>query len=201
MRQRMKRRLLLIPFAALAVAACAGQPMKYYTLLAPPAGAPDVAEAIWVDLMPVSVPVQVDAPQLVVRHGSGQLALLERQQWAGPLDAEIRDALAAELAQRAGLRDAHTLAAPKGQALYRLKLDVQRFDSMPGRAVHWEAAWSLNGTGEQALSLACGFRLTEPVGAGYPAMVEGHQRVVAKLAAQIAAVLDAVKSGAVPGCH
>lgn len=201
MRQAMKRRLLLVPFAGLAVVACAAQPMKYYTLLAPPAAAPDIAEAIWVDLMPVSVPVQVDAPQLVVRQGNGQLALLERQQWVGPLDAEIRDALSAELAQRAGLRDAHTLAAPKGQALYRLKLDVQRFDSIPGRAVHWEAAWSLNGTGEQALSLACGFRLTEPVGAGYPAMVEGHQRVIARLAAQIAAVLEAVKSGAAPDCR
>lgn len=201
MKQGMKRRLLLIPFAVLALAACAGQPMKYYTLLAPPAAAPGIAEMIWVDLMPVSVPVQVDAPQLVVRQGSGQLALLERDQWAAPLDAEIRDALAAELSQRAGVRDAHTLAVPKGQPLYRLKLDVQRFDSIPGRAVHWEAAWSLSGTGEQTLSLACGFRLTEPVGAGYPAMVEGHQRVIAKLAAQIAAVLDAVKGGAVPVCR
>ena len=200
MRQPPKRCLLLTPLVALLLSACAGQPMKYYTLLAPPAAAAGTAEAIWVDLMPVSVPVQVDAPQLVVRQGSGQLALLEREQWAGPLDAEIRDALAAELAQRAGVRDAHTLAAPRGAALYRLKLDVQRFDSIPGRAVHWEAAWSLNGTGEQGLSLACGFRRTEPVGAGYPAMIEGHQRVIAKLAAQIAAVLDAVKGGAAPGC-
>jgi uncharacterized lipoprotein YmbA len=198
----MKRRPLLIPFVALALVACAAQPMRYYTLVAPPSPTPTPAAAIWVDLMPVSVPAQVDAPQLVVRQGSGQLALLERDQWAAPLDAEIRDALAAELSRRAGVRDAHTLAAPKGQALYRLKLDVQRFDSIPGRAVHWDTAWSLNGAGEQTLSLACSFSATETVESGYPAMVEGHQRIVAKLAVQIAAVLDAVRQGtAVPVCR
>lgn len=191
----MKSLLSLLAVTLLAGCASVTAP-SYYTLSAP-ASAPPAATARWIDVLAVSVPAQVDMPQLVVRQGDASLALLERQQWASPLDAEIRGALVAALAAQ-GIRDTHALPPPAEVPLYRLKLDLQVFETMPGRAVRWEGAWSLRGAGGGAKGgPTCAFAAQEPVGAEPAEMVAGHQRVLRRLAAQVAAALSA---GTVPAC-
>lgn len=181
---------------ALLLSACASAPApRYFTLSAPSAAAP-AAPARWIDVQSVSVPLQLDTPQLVVRQGDASLALLERQQWASPLDAEIRGALVAALAAQ-GIRDIHALPPPADTPLHRLKLELQAFETMPGRAVRWEGVWSLRGSGGAKPSLTCAFSAQEPVGAQTEEMVAGHQRLLRRLAGQIAAVLA---PGAAPAC-
>lgn len=183
--------------AALLLAGCASMSApRYYTLAAPPGAPAPAATPRWIDVLPVSVPVQLDTPQLVVRQGDTSLVLLEGQQWASPLDAEIRGALVASLAAR-GIRDVHALPVPADAPLHRLKLDLQAFETMPGRAVRWEAVWSLRGLGGGKSSLTCTFAAQEAVGTDYAGMVAGHQLLLRRLAAQVAAALE---SGAAPGC-
>ncbi|HSW12997.1 MAG TPA: PqiC family protein [Solimonas sp.] len=175
----------------LSLAACAAAPVQLYTLASPATAVAPAAAPRWLDVMPVGVPAAVDVPQLVVRHGTGELALLERQQWAAPLSAEIRSALVAELARQAGVRDVHGLPAPADVPLSRLRLDVQAFETVPGRHVRWEAVWSLRGVGAPTPALTCVFSAEEPAAAGHAAAVEAHQRVLRRLAGQLASALKA----------
>ena len=60
----------------------------------------------------VRVPAQVDQPELVVRQGAGELALVETRQWIAPLKDEIRGALSAALTQRLHAHDVAGVSAP-----------------------------------------------------------------------------------------
>jgi uncharacterized lipoprotein YmbA len=188
--------VLPLTLLVLLLSACASAPApRYFTLSAPPAASP-AAPPRWIDVQAVSVPLQVDTPQLVVRQGDASLALLERQQWASPLDAEIRGALVTALAAQ-GIRDIHALPPPPETPLHRLKLELQAFETVPGRGVRWEGVWSLRGTGGAKAGLTCAFAVQEAAGADTAELVAGHQRLLRRLAGQIAAALA---SGAGPAC-
>src|SRR3546814_6694551 len=114
------------------------------------------------------------------------MARLGSERWIAPLDDEVRRALSADLARELHSQDVSGLPG-NGKPLLRIKLDLRRFDSQPGGYALIEGAWSvrlLHGT--QPAMLACTSRISETVGPGYPALVEGHQRALGQLAAQIA---------------
>lgn len=188
---------------ALGLAGCASAPLHYYTLLAP-AGAATVAATpapYPFELLPVAVPAQVDVPQLVVREGGQGMLPLNDQRWIAPLGDEIRGALAADLARQLGVADMSGLPG-NGAPRLRIKLDVRRFESVPGNHALIDAAWSLRltgGSGGQD-ALSCSSRISEPVGAGYDALVAGHQQALATLAARIATTARAYEAGARPAC-
>jgi hypothetical protein len=193
--------------AALLLAACASAPVHYYTLVAP-AGATagglvapaSAAPSLPFELMPVGVPAQVDQPQLVVREGGQGVALLGSERWIAPLGDEVRSALSADLARELRSTDVSGLPG-NGKPLLRIKLDLRRFDSAPGSYALVDGAWSVRLLhGAQAAALACTSRISEAVGPGYPALVEGHQRAIAQLAAQIAAAARALGAGQAPAC-
>lgn len=188
--------------AALSLAGCASAPLRYYTLVAPAAEAPAASPAPYpFELLPVDVPAQVDVPQLVVREGGQGMLPLGGQRWIAPLNEEIRGALAADLARSLGVADLSGLPG-NGAPRLRIKLDVRRFDSVPGQWALIDAAWSLRltgGSGGQDV-LVCSSRVSEPVGAGYDALVQGHQRALAELAARIATAARAYEAGQAPAC-
>ena len=203
-------RHLWIAAAGLLLAACASAPLHYYTLVAPadesagglvaPAAEASVAPSPSFELLPVGVPAQVDQPQLVVREGGQGVALLGSERWIAPLGDEVRSALSADLARELHSADVSGLPG-NGKPLLRIKLDVRRFDSAPGSYALIESAWSvrlLHGT--RPAALACSSRISEAVGPGYPALVQGHQRAIARLAAQIATAARALGGGQSPAC-
>ncbi|HWX67255.1 MAG TPA: PqiC family protein [Rhodanobacter sp.] len=192
--------------AALALAACASAPLHYYTLVAPAdesAGglvAQSAIPSLPFELLPVSIPAQVDQPQLVVREGGQGVALLGSERWIAPLSDEVRSALSADLARELHSQDVSGLPG-SDKPLLRIKLDLRRFDSQPGSYALIEAAWSvrlLRGT--QPVALACTSRINEAVGSGYDALVQGHQRALGALAAQIAMVARSLGHGQPPVC-
>ena len=190
----------------LALAACASAPLHYYTLVAPDAGAPPAAPVpdLSFELLPVSVPAQVDQPQLVVRSGAQGMQLLNGERWIAPLADELRGALAADLARTLPARDASGLAAGN-QPRLRIKFDVRRFDSQPGEYALLAGTWSVRQVGaargdRAETTLACADSVRENVGAGYPALVEGHQRALARVAAHIAVAARAVAAGQTATC-
>ncbi|WP_426702472.1 PqiC family protein [Rhodanobacter sp. Col0626] len=195
--------------AILALAACASSPLHYYTLVAPADSSgpvPDEASpSPPFELLPVGVPAQVDQPQLVVRQGAQGMAPLDSERWIAPLGDEVRSALSADLARQLHSQDVTGMVGsdrPGGdKPLLRIKLDLRRFDSQPGGYALIEGAWSvrlLHGT--RTGTLGCTSRISEAVGSGYDALVQGHQRAIGRLAAQIAATARALGNGQTPVC-
>lgn len=186
----MRARHLLGGVLTLALGACASAPVHYYTLIAPATdgGAPTETTApIQFELLAVGVPAQVDQPQLVVRQGEQGVAILQGERWIAPLGDEVRGALSADLARDLHARDVTGLP-DNGRPLLRIKLDLRRFDSQPGAYALIDAAWSLRlPNSANSTSLVCNTRVSESVGSGYDALVQGHQRALAQLAGQIAA--------------
>ena len=185
---------------ALGLAACASQPAHYYTLIAP-AQAPAVSAmraGFEFELMPIGIPAQVDQPQLVIRQGGQGVAPLGGERWIAPLAEEVHGALAADLAEALHTQDATGLPGG-GPPRLRIKVDLRRFDSAPGDYALIDAAWSLRQLQGEA-AIACSSQIREPVGGGYDALVEGHQRALARLAGQIAQVAGAVAAGQSAGC-
>lgn len=190
----------------LLLSACASAPMHYYTLV-PSAGsdvrgmaAPASVASLPFELLPVGVPAQVDQPQLVVRQGGQSVVLLNDRRWIAPLGDEVRSALSADLARALGSQDVSGLPG-SGEPRLRIKLDLRRFDSQPGRYALIEGAWSVRVThAERAGVLACTSQLRETVGPGYDALVQGHQRAIAALAGQIAAAARQLAGGQVAEC-
>ena len=194
---------------ALTLAGCASAPLHYYTLV-PPATDPtsDVASpspgmaSLPFELLPVTVPAQVDQPQLVVRSGSQGVALLNGERWIAPLGDELRSALSTDLARQLHSQDVSALPANDKPRL-RIKLDVRRFDSLPGSYALIDGSWSVrvvHGANDQGGALSCNSRVSETVGAGYDALVQGHQRAIARLAAQIAVAAQSLGNGQTPAC-
>jgi uncharacterized lipoprotein YmbA len=191
--------------AALTLAACASAPLHYYTLV-PPANEPmdeaavPATAALPFELLPVGVPAQVDQPQLVVREDGQTVALLNGERWIAPLGDEVRSALSADLSRELHSEDVSGLTG-NGKPLLRVKLDLRRFDSQPGSYALIEGSWNVRVLhGPHAGVLACSSRISETVGPGYAALVQGHQRAIGQLAAQIAGVARALGNGQVAAC-
>lgn len=188
---------------ALGLSACASAPIHYYTLV-PSASGPStavrtaVAAPFQFELLPVSIPVQVDQPQLVVRQGEQGVALLEGERWIAPLADEVRGALSTDLTRELHTQDVSGLPAT-GQPRLRIKVDLRRFDSVLGNYALIDAAWSLRAlTGETTLT--CTSHIIEPVGPGYDALVQGHQQAFARLAGQIAQAAKPMAAGQKADC-
>ncbi len=210
------RALLAVALAGLV--ACASAPLHYYTLIAPdtvgpaapvqpisadPASATSNRGGLAFELLPVSVPAQVDQPQLVVRDGEQRMLLLDGERWIAPLGDEVRSALAADLARSLPGHDVSGLPAGT-QPRLRIRFDVRRFDSQPGQYAVLGGSWSVrevNGkrTGSDR-SLNCNTTVHESVAPGYPALVQGHQRALSQVARQIATAARALSTGGSAVC-
>jgi uncharacterized protein len=199
----MRARHMLGGALALLLGACASAPMHYYTLIAPVAdnaAHPASGTLLQFELLPVGVPTQDDQPQLVVRQGGQGIAILDSERWIAPLGDEVRGALSADLARALHAQDVTGLP-DNGKPVLRIKLDLRRFDSEPGNYALIDAAWSLRLPGEAGRAvLACSSRISESVGPGYDALVQGHQRALAQLAERIAATARSYAAGQPAGC-
>jgi uncharacterized lipoprotein YmbA len=179
---------LAAAFATLLLGACASTaPTRYYSLLDEPAEAAASAPAakFLIDLQPVGIPAQVDRPQLVVRDGGGVLPL-EQERWIAPLADEARAALSADLARELATTDIAGQPRPAGVTVLSIKIDLRRFDSVPGAYAAVDSVWSLNASGEKSPALVCASSARENVGQGYADLVRGHRHALAQLASRIA---------------
>lgn len=173
---------------------------RYHTLLAPSSAARETVPpfaAAW-ELLPVSMPVQVEQPQLAVRAEDGTMALLESERWVAPLNEEMRAALGDRLSRALGGDGRRSMAATRSG--WRIRVDVKRFDSMPGRAIRLEAHWALLPGDEALRPLRCQTLIEQPVPAGFPALSAAHREAAIQLADAIAATLRRVAAEPTAGC-
>jgi uncharacterized protein len=182
-----------------ALAACSSSPSsRFYTLGGNDAATRTAAPAsFYLEVSPVDMPPQVAKNQMVVQDGSAQVRVLEDERWASLPADEVRRALSADLSQRLGAIDVYGTPHPEGVPVYRVKVNVQRFESSPGRRALIDAVWSVRGVNNQAV-LTCRTLAEQPVDPGYDALVTGHRRAVDQLANEISAGVRTVSSVPAP---
>ena len=181
---------------------CAAGPTTRFHTLMPAAGTagPQVAPtgALAWEVLPVNIPAQVDQPQWVVRAADGSLAVLEQERWIAPLAEEFRAAVTDRLTQILGA----PAASAEPRKRWRVRIDVQRFESSPGREARLEATWTVNSLSETAISLRCRDEFVATATSGdYLALAKAHQQGVAKLADDIGSALKALSAGQLASCR
>jgi len=191
----------LVMVMVMLLGACSSAPpTRFHSLTPPPATGPASPVAVgtlaW-EVLPVTVPIQVDQPQWVVRTVDGSLAVLEQERWIAPIADEIRAAVVDRLTQVLG---APAIAAePRNR--WRIRIDVKRFESAPGREARLEATWTLSSGAEESAALRCHAALVQvPSGSGYLALASGHQQGVTRLADAIGTALKALGAGQPAAC-
>jgi hypothetical protein len=189
----MKARLLALVCLTF-IAACGSAPLvHFHSLLNPPGAltAPSPIVSRW-ELLPVTVPAQVDQPQWLVRMPDETLALLENERWAAPLAEELRAALSDRL--RAQMPPAAQTKA------WRIAVDVRRFESLPGRYARLETEWMVSELESGIVRLRCRNAFEQASAHAYPALAAAHRALVNRLGDVLAASLQRLDAGAAPVC-
>ncbi|MGY6129664.1 PqiC family protein (plasmid) [Paraburkholderia strydomiana] len=189
--------------AVLALAACASPSSRFYTLGgasvgasgSTPAGASSVrtaaAPAWLIEVAPIDVPPQVAKTQLVVQTGPTQVKVLEEERWASLPGDELRRALSTSLTEQLNTIDVYGTAYSDMTPVYRVSVNVQRFESWPGSHALIDAVWSVRAVRSTAV-MTCRSVVSEQVGSGYDSLVDGHRRALQRVSEQVAGALRAM---------
>lgn len=172
-------KILNLPLLALLgmLTACRSDPVHYHTLTplqAGPARAVQTSGNLTMERL--TVPPQVDRNQLVVRQGSNGLAILETDWWGASLSEELQSALVDQLNHRQFSNKAS------------LRVQIQRFDLVPGRYALLEAKWRLRTAlpDREIRELHCQSLLQVSAGGAVGDLVTAQQSNLANLADMIA---------------
>lgn len=152
------------------LAACRSDPIQFHTLT-PAQLSGNTRTTADIQIESLVVPPQVDRPQIVVRQGNTGMAILETDWWGASLVDELRSALLDQMVNN------------NPQRKISVKLDVQRFDSIPGQYALIDVKWRLR-TGDTTL-LPCRSTLQTPSGPSIDELVTAQQNNVKRLAALI----------------
>jgi len=192
----MARRIahLMVPIALLAAAASGcgtTAPSRFYTLdvTAVSDGTAPVGDAIMVG--PVSVPASVDRPEFVLQAAPNRVDVDEFNRWAAPLNDAVAQVVAGDLVKLLGTPNVAAAPLANFDPAYRVTIDVQRFESVPGQSALVEAVWTVHRTagGETRSGRTVA---SEPVqGDGFDALAAAHSRALAKMSVDIAAAISA----------
>lgn len=177
---------------ALAASGCATATARFYTLgsTAAATGAPPLGARILVG--PVSVPSAVDRPQFVVQVDPNRVEIDEFNVWAAPLGEGIARVVANDLGVLLGSKDVAIAGIANFAPDWRVTIDVQRFDSVPGSTVSIDAIWSVTPTASGKKPRAGRSSVQENVaGADYSAIAAAHSRALSKLSGDIATAIRA----------
>jgi uncharacterized lipoprotein YmbA len=191
-----------------ALAGCAASPpVQYYTLVgpegvqAPPERAREgEAPPYLLVVGQVNVPPQSDQPQIMIRQPDGTVAAYYSDRWTAPVPDEIRGALSAALVRDLGVLDVQSLAAPAAAPVWRVQVDVQRFEAVAGGPAVVDATWRIRPSNIQGAALLCRSVVQVPIGGSAPAQaVRALQQATAALASTIATGIRAGGSRAQAG--
>jgi uncharacterized protein len=173
------------------------QPAHYYTLNAmqQPAVHPDFNLRFMVSVGPVILPDSLRRPQIAIRTNDNQMDFSEFHKWAGPLTDETKRILAENL----GILLAEEGATVSTDELpiepdYRVVVNINRFDGMPGETVLLNAVWTIKNPKNQKIIAVNQSLLTEKVsGTSYSDLVSAQSRTLAALSREIAAEINKLR--------
>jgi uncharacterized protein len=193
------RTVLLYVLIAMAAAGCASPQASFYRLSADSTlsatAARPIARAVIVG--PVTVPDLVDRPQIVTRSTDNEVTLNEYARWGAPLASGIADAVAGDLALLlASDRVAAATRAVADPKAWRVRVDIQQFESVPGDAVTIDAHWAVranmpDSADPASLRTMSGRSLVREAvsGPGFDALVAAQSRALGRVSRDIASAM------------
>ena len=183
--------LISIVLAAVVAVGCSTAPAKFYSLSSTSAadGTPPTAVAVMVG--PVTIPASVDQPEFVVQVAANRVQVDEFNRWVAPLGDAIARAVAGDLVVLLGSPEVASNQLANFVPDYRVTIDVQKFESVPGSAATLEAVWtvrkSVGGEIRSGRTVA-----REPVqGQSYDALAAAHSQALAQMSTDIAVAIRA----------
>jgi len=182
-----KIEIFILVTLALLLANCAStRTTQFYTLSPSLTGIGATSTNISVSVGPISIPDDVDRPQIVVRTGPNQVLLAEFDRWASPLKSNIARVIAENLSAMLGTAQVSVFPQSfAAEAAYRVGIDVIRFESELGKGVVLDVLWTVSSrkSGQTQSRRAA---MTEKVqGQGYAEVVAAHSRALGRLSSEI----------------
>lgn len=203
----LSRRVLLSAtlLSAAVLAGCSSSPpARYYTLQPAAQTAPVESRVDYqIEVASVAVPQQVDQPQVMLRpeQGSGPLTPIYSDRWSSSLSDEIRTALSDTLVSSLGALDVSVLAPAPDVPVWRIQVDVQRFDMIVGGPARLDATWRirpLKVTGAKALICRSVVEFPADRIDVVGSLVRAQQQAIVSLANTIAASIQSGGVSAIP---
>jgi uncharacterized lipoprotein YmbA len=193
----MKRLFPILMLCALAAlwAGCASTPSKFYTL-SPTAEPGGTTASYSVAVGPVSVPAMIDRPQMVVSVGPNQVGIDEFNRWASPLQNDMARVVAENLVKILGtpLVSVFRQSTAAG-ASYRVLIDVNRFESTPGKNTTLDAIWTVRCT-KDGRSRSGRTTMSELLAdKSYATLVAAHSHALGRMSNELAGAIRALESG------
>jgi uncharacterized lipoprotein YmbA len=129
----------LIAALALVGACSSSPPARFYTLSDTAPAATPPAGVGWVRIVNVTIPGELDRPELVRRVGANQLSISGLDRWAAPLDQTIRRVLSDDILRR--------VPTPAAGQQYPVSVDIHEFYGDGACNVTLRAAWAVKQSG------------------------------------------------------
>lgn len=180
---------------------CAASGTRYYTLQTVPVVQVPAVQSLpdALNVQAVSLPAQVDRPQLVLAGKNGAaVSVMNDALWLAPLDDEIRLAVATRMSQKLGVPDLNGSVVPDGVTLWSVRLTIHRFDAIYGQNVVVQASWRLarQPVGQdKTLPVICSATVDVPAAASIESTVQAYQQAMQLLGDRIAAQIKAARAG------
>ena len=173
------------------------QPAKYYTLnpMHRPETRPDFKPVFTLSVGPVILPDSLKRPQIATRTSDNQVGFSEFHKWAGPLKDDIKRILAENLSilltdEGATVTTDELLIEPD----YRVVVNINRFDGVPGDTAWLNAVWTLKDQKSQKIVAVTQSLFTEKIsGPDYPDLVNAQSRTLDSLSREIAAEIKKLR--------
>jgi len=179
--------------AALAaiVTACGTAPKESFYTLAGPGSAPAPASSqVSIYVGPVVVPESVDRTPMVVRTGPNEVDIDDFHRWAEPLKTAIPRVVAEHLMRELGTARVMASRASNVPFDYRVSIEIQRLDTSFTEGSTLDALWTITSTKGGTPPRTGRTVATERApSADHAGVAAAHSRVIARLAADIAAAL------------
>ncbi len=181
----------------LILTACGGRtpPANFYTLqpVEQSAMGKSLPEDLALAIGPVAIPADVDRPEIVVREADNQISFSDYQRWAGPLRSGIASVIAQNVSS---LLDTERVTSFARENIFhpthRVVININRYDSRPGKEFLMDATWSIKDLKGNKLLLIKNTTIREALAsAKYEELVAAQSKALATLSTIIAeAVLE-----------
>jgi len=187
-----------IGMLGLVLAGCAtSPPARYYTLapLQPPAVKAVSVPTFTVAVGPVIIPDLLQRPQIATRTNDQQISFSDFHRWAGALADETKRVLVVNLnGLLAGMRAAVSTDDMAIDPDFRVVVNMNRFDGLPGSSVWLNAVWTIKEQkGKMAIAVNQSVIEEQVSGLNYLDLVSAQSRAIGQLSRAIAAELEKLR--------
>ena len=187
-----------IGMLGLVLAGCAtSPPARYYSLapLQPPAVKAVSVPTFTVAVGPVIIPDLLQRPQIATRTNDQQISFSDFHRWAGALADETKRVLVVNLnGLLAGMRAAVSTDDMAIDPDFRVVVNMNRFDGLPGSSVWLNAVWTIKEQkGKMAIAVNQSVIEEQVSGLEYLDLVSAQSRAIGQLSRAIAAELEKLR--------